>query len=600
MDTTSAPRPVFTLGTLACNPVDGVVQLALDRAGTLLAASSHLGRVHLYDLPDGAPRGLLLGAPEDRSWWQSPSFVARSLAVAPGGDAVAMHQGGRLCLWSARDGTLRWSAELASPSPRAVNFADERTLLVGGYGDVLRAYDAHTGALRWTRELPQKDGRPPVHLALATSPDGRRLFATTHERSHVLSADDGAVLATLDAPCVSGTLQQGAARFSADGATVLLAIDDAGVRAWDASSGKRRWSNGALRKRLPVSINGIAWVGDDRVLVSLKQRDPLLLDARTGQRRTHALPRFGPFAVTDDARVAVLICHGSARVYDLAAEVEGRALRTGAGVAVGFADGGETLQTSTIEGTLERWDWRSNARFDERPLAARALSSTGRYAATPGDARKGWSLHDLQQHRVVARIPAGPYSDDFAFAPDDAAVYHADYTLGVTEVSLPSGRSRTLPVAPGRSSLAPQRSRDGAVLATVGSDHVLRWRVGDGPWTGSSSRHAYQCIALDPAGRWAVLPSEDGTRLQRWDLARDTAIVTVPTEGFVWKLAVDPTGTRIAAAYATRIELRDAETLALLAVLPETSYPMTFAPDGRHLVTGRPWVRVWALEGSGP
>jgi hypothetical protein len=27
---------------------------------------------------------------------------------------------------------------------------------------------------------------------------------------------------------------------------------------------------------------------------------------------------------------------------------------------------------------------------------------------------------------------------------------------------------------------------------------------------------------------------------------------------------------------------------------------MTFAPDGRHLVTGRPCVRVWDLEGSAP
>nr|MBK7064126.1 hypothetical protein [Deltaproteobacteria bacterium] len=170
----------------------------------------------------------------------------------------------------------------------------------------------------------------------------------------------------------------------------------------------------------------------------------------------------------------------------------------------------------------------------------------------------------------------------------------------MTEVSLPSGRKRALVVAGGTSSLAPQRSRDGAVLATVGSDRVLRWRVGHGPWTGSSSKHAYQCIALDPAGRWVVLPSEDGSTLQRWDLTRDAAVATVSAEGFVWKLAVDPSGTRIAAAYATRVELRDAETLALLTVLPETSYPMTFAPDGRHLVTGRPCVRVWALEGSAP
>nr|MBK7069562.1 PQQ-binding-like beta-propeller repeat protein [Deltaproteobacteria bacterium] len=191
MDTSSAPRAVFTLGTLAFNPVDGVVQLALDRAGTLLAASSPPGRVHLYDLPDGSPRPPLLGAPEDRSWWQSPSVVTRSLAVSPDGGSVAMHQGGRLCLWSAADGALRWSAELASSSPRAVAFADERTLLVGGCGDALRSYDALTGALRWARELPQRDGRPPVHLALATSPDGRRLFAATHERSHVVSVDDG-------------------------------------------------------------------------------------------------------------------------------------------------------------------------------------------------------------------------------------------------------------------------------------------------------------------------------------------------------------------------------------------------------------------------
>ena len=600
MDTSSAPRAVFTLGTLAFNPVDGVVQLALDRAGTLLAASSPPGRVHLYDLPDGSPRPPLLGAPEDRSWWQSPSVVTRSLAVSPDGGSVAMHQGGRLCLWSAADGALRWSAELASSSPRAVAFADERTLLVGGCGDALRSYDALTGALRWARELPQRDGRPPVHLALATSPDGRRLFAATHERSHVVSVDDGAVLATINAPRVSGTLQQGAARFSADGATALLAIDDAGVRAWDAASGKRRWTNGALRKRLPVIVNGIAWVGDDRVLVSVRERAPLLLDARTGRRLAHELPRFGPLAVTDDARVAVLICHGSAQVHDLAAGGERRTFRTGAGVAVGFADGGATLQTGTVEGTLERWDWRANAPLDARPLAARALSCTGRYAAVTDGARKGWGLHDLQQGRVVAKIDAEPHSDDFAFAPDDEAVYHADYTLGVTEVSLPSGRKRALVVAGGTSSLAPQRSRDGAVMATVGSDGVLRWRVGHGPWTGSSSKHAYQCIALDPEGRWVVLPSEDGSTLQRWDLTSDAAVATVAAEGFVWKLAVDPTGTRIAAAYATRVELRDAETLALLAVLPETSYPMTFAPDGRHLVTGRPCVRVWDLEGSAP
>nr|MBK7064127.1 hypothetical protein [Deltaproteobacteria bacterium] len=250
-----------------------------------------------------------------------------------------------------------------------------------------------------------------MHLALATSPDGRRLFAATHERSHVVSVDDGAVLATINAPRVSGTLQQGAARFSADGATALLAIDDAGVRAWDAASGKRRWTNGALRKRLPVIVNGIAWVGDDRVLVSVRERAPLLLDARTGRRLAHELPRFGPLAVTDDARVAVLICHGSAQVHDLAAGGERRTFRTGAGVAVGFADGGATLQTGTVEGTLERWDWRANAPLDAPP--ARRAGAVVHRPLRRRHRRRTQGLGPARPAagRVVAKIDAEPHSE---------------------------------------------------------------------------------------------------------------------------------------------------------------------------------------------
>jgi outer membrane protein assembly factor BamB len=169
---------------------------------------------------------------------------------------------GKVYSISAADGSIKWSAQTGGEISSPIAAAGNR-VYTGSSDGSLYAFDARTGALAWRRGHSIGQGGAAVV-------DGKVYVVETNIQSgdtledvlEARSASNGSLIWTAPA-----TLDVHSTPVVGAGLVILGAVNGPEMRAYDASSGRERWSapvgDGAEVLGSPVLANGVAYVVTD-------------------------------------------------------------------------------------------------------------------------------------------------------------------------------------------------------------------------------------------------------------------------------------------------------------------------------------------------
>ena len=388
-----------------------IIDLDVSPDGTLLVAGrAEGGQLQLYALPSGRPLDVVHGhgvAVLDVEFSRDGRLVATA-----GVEGLAK-------LWEVEGGRLRTPLTLRARRKPVGSVSLDRTgsrLLTFGGGEA-RAWDvspAGRGEVLW---LPGPETGE--HPAIAFTPDGRRLVATSGREGtvRVWSMDTGKLLLVLDRNARADGAVIGI-DINTDGSRIATAGADGSTRIFDAETGElvvarrlhcwtppgtsRRlcWVNRAvfspdgmriattgrdatvrildartlrqlrvLRGHKPGG-NGtyaVAWSPDGTRLLAMSQiGGTLIWDPRTGRRLVALPPRGSPGTAatwSPDGRQVLIESGEGVMVHDAASGELLRTLETDTGVSeLAFSRDGSRLAVGTIDEqtyAIGIWDWRA-------------------------------------------------------------------------------------------------------------------------------------------------------------------------------------------------------------------------------------------------
>lgn len=624
------PHDGASVGEPVAHPamVHGLASVTYPDGRTILAAGRNDGVIRLSDAHTGAPAGLLTG--HDQAVW--------SLATLP-------LPGGRVLLASGgHDGTVRlWDP--ATPGEdvtggriwrvTAAPLPDGRPGFVGTRDDVLRRWDAATGAVEPAPEEPEAV----TGVASATTPDGTTVVAHGVGRATVrlwdagsgrvldstppvhggevgaiVSTPDGSVLVTAGYSILlwrspgqaanarpDGYLDQVLAATTAtraDGTTVLVTASDR--RAGACDQGTIRFWNPATGAQLGPPI--AAHTGKATAIATVRTPDGRTLVASGG----------------DDGQV---------RLWDPNDRTEaGAATKPGGGRILALAevplpDGRTVLAVGTESRTVRLWD-----PVDGVPVGRALSGHTSRVRCL--------TTFSLPDGRVLLASGSADHTvrvwDPVTATPVHEFTGHTDRVLGLTTISSPDGRVllasgsadttvRVWDPATGTPVGDPLTGHDNPVTALgtwqldrpllISGDehgHVRRWDLAtaDG---GHLTGHGWSALGM------ALLPLPDGRtviaagsehQVLLWDPATRAAVRQLPHQhnGPVATIPLPGGGAVLATtARGCAILLWDPETGATThrltghtgSVRDLAAVPM---PDGRTLLasaSGDTTIRLW-------
>ncbi|HEY8593343.1 MAG TPA: WD40 repeat domain-containing protein [Sphingomicrobium sp.] len=256
----------------------------------------------------------------------------------------------------------------------------------------------------------------------------------------------------------------------------------------------------------------------------------------------------------------------------------------GGATAVAFGQEGRTLYTAGYDGALRVWDMAAG-----RPIHAIQASPTtiwsmdvspdGSRLATAGEdaTARVFRLDRLGQAPLTLR---GHDRNiwEVRFSPDGKQLATGSFDYRARVWDLATGKPLRDFTKHSQAIVGLDYRPDGRMIATSGDDSTIRlWRPGDGRQLRviKTGNHTYN-VDFSPDGRWLASAGRSrsalGTLIYGFTgLGRGTAPV------HIWRVADG----------------------ALVAALPQPNdvFQMTYAPDGRHVVTsdddGR--VRIWRI-----
>jgi WD40 repeat protein len=524
---------------------------------------------------------------------------------------------------------LYHSEKFSLPGSRAVAFSPNSHLLAtgtAGAADGLHAqergglvlWDADTG-----REAGQLGNITMSPLALAFSPDGQRLAATTAAPDRILIWDrkDGHVVRSIGphAP------RAGAVAFSSDGRR-LASLDTTGaVTVWDADTGNEvlRKSGGKRLGDSPTIANTIAFSTSDRLAVCAEDNSVWIIDLASG-REVLRLPRqektVQAVAFSRDGR---WLATGADKVglWDAATGQMIAILKTSGPVyALAFAPDSATLASAGDDQAVTVWDVARRTivhtlRGHTAPIVGLAFQHDGQRLASVGldDTVKVWDVEEDPGARYL-RWPAGGLAG-YRISPDGQRLLAGctDKTVKVWELAT-------------RQLLFSYEGHDQAVTGVACSR--------DGRWCASGSMdrtiHVWdaatrqlRCICrghtegvadvdLDRNGSRVVSTGLDKT-LRLWDATTGKELVCLPTETVAGCVAFSPDGTSFAFGAlrnegrrmigVVKLHAAGADAAAcrqLLSLQMSTGgvHDLEFSSDGTRLAAagdenGEGVVRVW-------
>jgi WD40 repeat protein/tRNA A-37 threonylcarbamoyl transferase component Bud32 len=555
----------------------------------------------------------LLRAPAVAGVMHGASDVLSAIAVSPDGRTLAVADQPEAELDS-DEGLLFFDARtyerIGEPVPvlggvQSVAYSpDGQTVAFGGglttgrrRGGYVRLIDAGTreqlaSAHVTTRGL-RADGTS-VAGRIAFTRDGSRLIVVVGspegDQDASISVRDAATLAPTGPPIepggfavdyVGSYLQSPGFALAPDGRSVVTASDEGELAWWDIRSRMptRRLAIGTGKHALAVSPDG------DTIAVGI-DRGIQLVDTRSGAVRTAAGELSGPprwlLFSPDGETVVSTSLDGTVALWDAESATRRETLRghSGAVEQPTFSPDGETLYTVGQDGTAIAWDIggerglgrhftftqdRAPWGLDGRPGS---FSPDGRLLAV-GLKEQGIRLWDPTDLTPIGAplLETGGEVFSLAFAPDGRtlAAVTVDGRATLWDVENRSLRQEFYVGPPACCVLGVSISADGKILATPregGPGGVNLWEVATGePLDTIASGVPAGDVAFSPDGSTLAFVHERGGTAEVWDVARRSRITTLPVDS-------------VSRYYEA----------------------ITFSPDGRTLATGGlqdPIVRVW-------
>lgn len=485
---------------------------------------------------------------------------------------------GFLRVWDSEDGELRAEVE-GQFDAWGVTFSPDGTLV----------------AASWSREgtvrvLDLDDGGPPLEIDIATPPWGNSIS------------------------------------FDPDGTRLAMASID-GVVIHDVVTGER-----VRRLNNTPFAEAVAWSPDGRWIASTSPDAlPRITEAASGEVHVelddHDSKVFGLDWSADASRLATVSIDGLARVFEVTADGAARRVevgaRDGALWGVDLSDDGELLLTGDSISTSTRvWavganggaEWANLAISRAPPHSAASFSPGGDEVAVTGldEAALVWSPDTGTRTRVGIDLrPA----TEVEVSPDGDLVATADAGDVVHVWDPGSGEEQFTVDVPGLVAEELAWHPDGGLLAITGDDLRAAGRIAITDRSGElvtvledgeTDRSAVD-VAFSADGRWLVSSRRPSSRndptlpsLRIWDWEREEVVADLPT--FATVLAVDPAGTRIAAADQDgEVGLWDPQSQEQHASLVGHTGDVTgiaFSADGTRIATSSldGTVRLWRAD----
>jgi eukaryotic-like serine/threonine-protein kinase len=551
----------------------GVVRAVFSPDGTILATTSNARNARLWNVATGLPLGEPLPH-ENLVWSAAFSPDGRRLATVDGnyqelGDPDLK---GRVRIWGVANGRLIAAGSAVRPGFASVKFRpDGRKIIAGGFDGLTYLLDAETAETR----VSTASHAGLVGVFFAFSPDGRTVLTRSRDRTvRLADAETGRLLGSVMEH--GGDISD--AVFGPDGQTIVTASYDGSLRVWDsmgADSGDRP---------LPHSsgVQTAEFSPDGGVLATASHDGTArLFDVATGQ------PVCAPLVHAGQVRAArfrpdgkVIATGGDDNMVHLWNVTSGRPLvpplpHGNWVVNLCFSPDGNRLLAGRVEGEATLWDlsaspprgavlhhpsqrtgdevWHLEFTRDGR------VAITGSLDGSLGfwDAETGARLGDfLKLPALIQQIRLDP-SGRRLFVLANERVHEVDWQKR-REIAKPLGESVSIFAI----------SPDGSRLLTGGNDKVSRiWDAATGRPIGPMMRldGVVRSVAFSPDGASCATMSGRG-RVQFWDASTSKPIGPH----------------REHTAWVPQFGCDDRQ-------------PLTFAPDGRTLVTTGGSVIAWPV-----
>jgi RNA polymerase sigma factor (sigma-70 family) len=499
------------------------------------------------------------------------AFGGKVLASA-GGDL----QGFDIRLWDTTTGKLLQRLPGTGGSSRLAISADGKLLLT----DNFQLFDIAAG-----KQLQRFKG--PTHPAgsVAFSPDGRLVAAgesAGQSRVFVWEVNTGKELHRLEGH--SGMVSSVA--FSSDSKTVASGSADKTVRLWDVATGKELRRFEGVEK----AVNAVAFAPVGKVLAAADDEGVVRLwDADTGK-----------------------LLHRLTGDKDLA-----------------FSPNGKLLASASNEGTVHLWDTDSGkelrrwvvCRWGLGGLTSIAFAPDGKALASAGmhdhgirlwDPATGTEIRPFAGHTgVVVSLWFAASGKTLFSSGDDNCILEWDTTTGRERDRL-FGGSGLGPPHPGWAWRAHDLSRDGKVLAVVGSvptsfkqvrvDTAIRLLdTATGKELCSLKSNEYlRTLRLSPDGKLLAADGQDGIHV--WNTSSGKEILCIKGQrSHRGSLVFSPDASQLAwAGDADRTvhvwDVAAVKEIRQWQTLQEKTRVLAISPDGKYLAgAGREDVRVWAV-----
>jgi eukaryotic-like serine/threonine-protein kinase len=562
-------------------PAIEVYGLALSRDGQLLAASTNIGQVRVWDLAKRLIRHefKLPGAGPGLAFHPNGSVLAAGQA-APGTESQVVR------LWSLQSG--RFLRDLAGHTGEIfdVTFSpDGRQLASASSDGTVRAWDQHTGQSRHILRGPCRS-----YVGVVFSPEGDRIFAS------------------------SGTLNADAVPPPPFETTVWDLRTETRLKGFphDARCGGLSRAGHWLAA---ADWHGQVWLWD-------LEHDPDGRNPRILRGHTAMVNRvsFNPEAT----RLASASDDGSIKIWDVVTADELFTLRGHhAGVqSVAFHPNGNQVASVATDGTARLW----NASVDPQsrpllghtaPVRGLAYSPDGSRLASVSEDRTLRFWEASSGKAVGKPVVLGEKGQSLAYSPDgrQVAIACGDWnrpdTAGIVEIhDSAGGQLRYRLQGHQRIAWAVAYNPRGAWLASAGGEthlpgEIILWDPTTGRRLGRlpDVSEGLYCLAMDPGGNLLATGSMSGT-IRLWDVERRELVwARQAHKGFVRSTCFSPSGATLVGSgqgdvRVTFLNPRNGDELQSLPGATHQVDSAIYSPDGRRLATasmdGR--IQIWDAE----
>ncbi|HUS67069.1 MAG TPA: WD40 repeat domain-containing protein, partial [Kofleriaceae bacterium] len=525
-------------------------------------------------------------------------LVVRARFSPDGKRLLTASDDGTARLWDAASGARLHRLEHQGAVVRIDWSPDGTRVVTGSLDGTAAVWDTATG----TRlHVLAHESRP---HAVLFSPDGARIATvTTRDAVRVWDAATGRRLATLHEPAADdGEMGTQPVAFSSDGAWLAAGSHDGAVRLWRADT----FAPGPVLHTSHHPVSSVQIFPDaSRVLVAGGAPEASIWSLASRQRLL-ALPHKAEVitaAVSGDGRlVATASRDRSAVVWDATTGAPtGLVVRHGAGVnQVTFSADGMQLATASDDGTAQLWELASRRRL------ARRIGHRGDVRDVHFDRDGGRMV--TASFDTSARIwTTEPNEGARPLARDAAAVLATSFAPGRSHILTAGGdaahirdvaTTHVLLELPHAEIESARYDRDGARVATVGSDGVVRlWNGATGALLSELRGHTAPVRNVDwsPDGGLLASASDDGT-VRLWDPRTGDLVRALSGHGGqAFAVAFSPTGSVIATGGVDNLvhlwEPRSGRELRTLRVPEGLATNVAFDPTGR-------WIALGAVNGT--